>query len=333
MFEDIFGIITITTLLISTIGFGLILFAPLLWLNLTLFYKIFKLETSKNNFFVFNLIWMCICYGTFFIIAIIPKCTPPDFNTGLLILAITTIGLFIISFYYLKNIKKAIIISICNLIFIWILNTLIIILFLFGIYINFLILTIITIILGYLFYKFLLKNEIKKINFIAIFITLILSLIFISSLLTMSTICLPKGDPIIDIGNIISSNNGTILETKTFEIEPKQTISSDSFANEGIDPCALMFSSKSFDNSQLETIFINKPSENVTCISNITNKTNSTIRARATIICEQGRYALNEFLIESGLDESLDDDTNLEDFLNNQPDEYTKMCIVFLKRP
>jgi hypothetical protein len=149
----------------------------------------------------------------------------------------------------------------------------------------------------------------------------------------MSTICLPKGDPIIDIGNIISSNNGTILETKTFEIEPKQTISSDSFANEGIDPCALMFSSKSFDNSQLETIFINKPSENVTCISNITNKTNSTIRARATIICEQGRYALNEFLIESGLDESLDDDTNLEDFLNNQPDEYTKMCIVFLKRP
>lgn len=149
----------------------------------------------------------------------------------------------------------------------------------------------------------------------------------------VTSIVLPTGDAVTTIGNAVSSTTNTSTETQTFEIKAKQTILASAFSNKGVDACAVFFTSKPFDNEQVETVS-NKDAElgDMQCTSYIVNRTNSAIKARATVVCETSVASLRANLETSGLIESLDDDADLTALWDESTPDYTKVCAVFLRK-
>ncbi len=153
----------------------------------------------------------------------------------------------------------------------------------------------------------------------------------------VTSIVLPTGDAVTTISNAVSSTTNTSTETQTFEIKAKQTILASAFSNKGVDACAVFFTSKPFDAAQVETISENDgtPFGDMQCKSYIVNKTNSGIRARATVVCETSVASLKASLETSGLIESMDEDADIDSFWNEDTDgssDYTKVCVVFIRR-
>lgn len=148
----------------------------------------------------------------------------------------------------------------------------------------------------------------------------------------VTTIVLPTGDAVQEIGNALSSNSNTVLDTANFSFGPRQSVRTDAFSNKGVDPCAVYFDTSAFgsndDGQVIREISSEADDDAMQCTSKVINTTNSQVRAKATVVCASTPSAL-----ESTLEDARYGDVYTTDLWDDPENvDYTKVCAVIIKR-